>query len=160
TQAFPLSIGDSVVQLTVNFIGYFLIGFLITSIKKQKKMTLIALLVFIISLFARNYFSTIGRITDISNFIDPGLVIVSVSLFALFYMIEDWFQKMFTGSIKQILSTISQAALGIYFVHYLFLNRAPLPMFSFSDSLIHIADNAYVFSNSFIIFLLSFILIF
>ncbi len=160
TQAFPLSIGDSVVQLTVNFVGYFLIGFLITLIKRQRKMALIASLIFIISLFARNYFLTIGRITDISNFIDPGLVIVSVSLFALFYTMEDWFQKTFTNSVKQILAVISQAALGIYFVHYLFLNRAPLPMFSFSDSLIHIADNGYVFSNSFIIFILSFVLIF
>jgi hypothetical protein len=37
TQAFPLYVGTGIVQLAVNFIGYFLLGFLIVNNGKLQK---------------------------------------------------------------------------------------------------------------------------
>ncbi len=155
TQAFPLHVDNGIVRLVINFIGYFLIGFLISKMKRQKKYLLLTGVLFIVGLGIRRLYLSTG-----SDFIDPGLLIVSVSLFSFIYLLEDFYQQRFNPPTKKIISVISNATLGIYFVHYLFLNRAPLPTLLPTTSLVHFSHDIDFFSNGFIFFILSFIIIF
>lgn len=165
TQAFPLNIGNGVVQLVINFIGYFLIGFLIAKMRRQKKYMVILAIIFLVSLVGRSilvYLSIHNHVNLLSgsDFIDPGLIILSVSLFSFVYILEDVYQHFFNSWVKNKLSLISNATLGIYFVHYLFLNRAPLPTFLPTISPIHVSYNIDAFMNAFIFFIISFLIIF
>jgi len=164
TQAFPLHVGDNIVQLVVNFIGYFLLGYLIVTIKLQKKHVLLILLLFLLSFLGRSfleYYSAHNnkQLISGSDFIDPTLVLVSASFFSLLYLGEEFYQKISNSFIKSILPIISRATLGIYFVHYLFLNREPLPMFIETTSLIHISYNIDMFINAFIFYIISLFII-
>ena len=165
TQAFPLHVDNGIVRLVINFIGYFLIGFLITKVKHQKKYIILSAVVFIVSFVVRSYIEYYSVYNDQqlingSDFIDPGLIIVSTSLFSLFYLLEDVYQQMFNQLTKKALSMISKATLGIYFVHYLFLNRAPLPILLSTTSLIHVSYTTDLFINGFLFFAISFFIIF
>jgi surface polysaccharide O-acyltransferase-like enzyme len=165
TQAFPLHVDNSIVRLVISFIGYFFLGFLIRTTKLHKKYLASIGIILVTSVIGRSaleYFSihSYRQFYNGPDFIDPGLVITAVSLFTLFYMLEDYFQRIFTYSIKTIIIIISDATLGIYFVHYLFLNRAPLPFLFSTTSLIRISYNIDLFINAFIFFVLSFIIIF
>jgi surface polysaccharide O-acyltransferase-like enzyme len=165
TQAFPLNVGNGIVQLVVNFIGYFLLGFLIIRIKPNKKYKPFIALLFILSLCVRSFLEYYSLhyhkqlFLSGSEFIDPSLVIVSASLFSLLYLSEDFYQSTLSNWIKNKLSIISKATLGIYFVHYLFLNRAPLPMLISTTSLIHVSYNIDMFLNAFIFFIISLVII-
>src|SRR6266550_1709931 len=97
TQAFPLHVGDGVVQLVVNFIGYFLLGFLVTQIKPQKKYLIGIGILFILSLIGRGLLAYLPIYHHGSDFIDPALVVASVSLFSLLYFLEDVFQRFFNN---------------------------------------------------------------
>ena len=164
TQAFPLHVGDNVVQLVVNFIGYFLLGYLISKIKLQKKYVPLIVMLFLLSFLGRSfleYYSTHShqQLISGSDFIDPTLVIVSSSLFSLLYLGEEIYQKISNSFIRNSLPIISRATLGIYFVHYLFLNREPLPMFIETTSLVHISYNIDMFINAFIFYIISLFII-
>lgn len=165
TQAFPLYVGNGIVQLVINFIGYFLLGFFIVHGNLNKKYRPFIALLFIISLVARSFleYYSLHYHRQIflggSDFIDPSLVIVSASLFFLLYLSEDIFEHISGIWIRDKLSVISNATLGIYFVHYLFLNRAPLPILISTTSLIHISYNIDMFINAFIFFIISLVII-
>src|SRR5258708_2847011 len=108
TEAFPLYTGNDVVQLTVNFIGYFLLGYLLTARRPRKYHLPFSGTTFLISFIIRSllaYYSFHGKINLLggSNFIDPCLVIVSASLFYLIYQGEAFFKQHFNAKIKRIL---------------------------------------------------------
>ncbi len=164
TQAFPLHVGDNVVQLVVNFIGYFLLGYLISKIKLQKKYVPLIVMLFLLSFLGRSfleYYSTHSnqQLISGSGFIDPTLVVFSASFFSLLYLGEEVYQKISNSFIRNSLPIISRATLGIYFAHYLFLNREPLPMFIQTTSLIHISYNIDMFINAFIFYIISLFII-
>jgi len=165
TAAFPLSTDNGIVRLVISFIGYFFLGFLITKIQLQKYIMPL-FIIFIISVLvtsAYGYYSSINNFLHASmvfDYIAPGIIAVSLSFFSLLYSMEKIYQRLFTSFIKKLLFSISNAALGIYFIHYLFLNRAPLPVLLKNTSYITISYDIDLFINGFLIFVVSFAIIF
>jgi surface polysaccharide O-acyltransferase-like enzyme len=166
TQAFPLQVDNGIVRLVIDFIGYFLIGFLIIKTQLKKNYLPLAIAIFVTSVLvtsAVGYYLahwTMNYSFDVFDYISPGIVIVSVSLFFILYLAENSYQKSFTTFIKKGVLAGSNATLGIYFVHYLFLNRPPLPYFIQSPNVLHVSPDVDLFINGFIFFIISFVIIY
>lgn len=166
TQAFPWHVDNGVVRLVIDFIGYFLLGFLLVKIKQKRHYLFFSIAIFILSVLLTSFVAfylthTIKEYAvDTFAYISPGIVIATASLFFLLYQLEAYYQKFFTAVIKKVLRRISKATLGIYFIHYFFLNRPPLPQFVKTTSFIHISSDIDLFINGFFLFAISFLLIY
>ena len=166
TAAFPLLVDNGILRQLVEYFGYFLLGFYLIKLPLKKKhfRTLIML-------FIGGIFFTIGmhylKLQGVSNikgdFFDyraPGIILITASLFGMIFLAENYVKRHLNVPSKKAIVVLSNTSFGIYFIHYLFLNRAPLPTLLPSTHIITISPAVDLFINGIIIFALSFVLIF
>jgi surface polysaccharide O-acyltransferase-like enzyme len=155
TLAFPLRVDDSLLRQVVSYFGYFLMGYLFVSLKQKKHGIFFPLILLITGLVVALFYRSSG-FTE--GFITPGIVIITAALFNLVYISFTNLDHKLNTSIRSVITTISQAVFGIYFIHtllvYAFRNA--------SDSfyIINLYKPLDNFINGILLFFASFIIIF
>lgn len=167
TEAFPIVVDNGILRQVVEYIGYFLLGFWMIKLPLQKKhLRLLVILFFsgILFTIGVSYFQAMGNSGKVvGNFYDyraPGIVLVTAALFGMIYLTEKYFQRAFNAHGKKAIVAVSNASFGIYFIHYLFLNRSPLPALIETTHLIVVSSDIDFILNGTILFIISFISIF
>ena len=158
TLGFPMAIDNGIPHLIFNYLGYFLLGFAITKLKPSKKNFKISILLFILGFFLSFIvFSGIVRSSAVTN-ISPGTILLSSSVFAIFYFSEHSFSKKINNHWRKIIAKISATTLGVFFVHFLFTNHPPLPILLKGNEIqIYMWLNPFL--NGLLIYIISFSII-
>ncbi len=121
SQAFPFSADSGIVRQVISFVGYYLLGFYIIKFIPGTKRTIIIASIFtILGLLASLLsFAFKGGTQEYLYFFDygsPGIVLFSIGLFMLISSLSNsLIQKI--APYRAIISSISAASFGIYFVH-------------------------------------------
>ncbi len=120
--AFPRSVDDGLVRQTISFYGYFLLGYLIASEKKQTYWLLYGLLGILIGTAWTLLSVSVNKgilAPDFYNYIAPNIIFLSVGFFLFFIFIGNSLEKSIQPNIRKYITSLSTLALGIYFIHAL-----------------------------------------
>ncbi len=120
SMAFPRQVDDGLLRQVVNFFGYYLLGYIV--VRMNKKITpIFSVLIFLVGLswttimvLAANLPSE--QIMFLFDYIAPGNALMSFGIFAC---LVSFLKNISPGRsrVHEIIGYVSQAALGIYFVH-------------------------------------------
>lgn len=159
TQAFPVSTDSGLVRLIVGYSGYFILGYLLLKIE-HKLHLVILFLIFILGLILSSLPRIgVSRLTDL-GFFSPGTVLLTSSVFSLIYLSEKKLQGVLSSNLKKVIAAVSSSTFGIFMIHYLFINRYPLPPLLGRNEIIDIYPVLNPLLNGLIIFTISFFIIF
>jgi surface polysaccharide O-acyltransferase-like enzyme len=106
--------------------GYFLLGYILIKQKLSSKAIACLVLLFITSAFFMN--------KSQSGFLNPFIIICSVSLFCLLYFLFTHIEKYINNMTKKTISLISGASFGIYLIHEIVLGFWRISIFNFLNS--------------------------
>lgn len=154
TPGFPLETDNGMVRLLIGNFGYFLLGYALTLLKPSKKYLFICILLLPLSLvlsyvtYAKTFI--FGSLTATS----PGTVLLSAILFALFYFQEKKLRNIVSNRWKTLFAMVSEATLGVFFIHFLFLNYPRFPVF-LKGNQFHVYPWLDPFLNGLVIYTLS-----
>jgi len=123
--AFPSAQSFSLFFVTLQFSGYFLLGYVLANSKISKKLIYLGIVLFLISLFSNflSIFHIASRYTDriSANYLSPGIVVSSALVFyLLFFFLTKWDKKIHL-KIKNFLKIVSGATFGVYLIHVMIL---------------------------------------
>ncbi len=158
TMAFPFFVDDGIVRQVFTYLGYYLLGAWMMEIKLPSTRTLFLGFFLGIGLSIANFIlATANHWLDPHfsfNYIFPGTIIASASLFAI---IKTSFKfNELKPAFVSLITSLSMAALGIYFIHGLL-----------EEWFLHVLGRPYLFKmvifgewiNSLTLYLISFLII-
>jgi surface polysaccharide O-acyltransferase-like enzyme len=123
SMAFPFQVDNGLLRQVLHFSGFYLLGYVLASIKiKDRNLLKIGLTCFTLGvlwvMFAvfQNQQPT-SKIIFLFDYISPGVVLLSVGIFAFLLQCLRNFGENLGDTSRNILKTIGSSALGIYFIH-------------------------------------------
>lgn len=148
TLAFPLPNNSVIIQL-VDFSGYFLLGFLLTStrISVKKNLSAIIILIGLLCTILGAYNSSLNKSTLDLSFFDytsPTIVILSIGVFMFIYMSSLDLEKGIRERWKKLIGQVSKSTLGIYLFHTFVLQKFEFVNEKISIFSIHPAINNFL----------------
>lgn len=120
---FPRSVDNGLLRQVVNFIGYYILGFVIVHrVKNDARLLKIGIASFGIGLFwyITNTIPIFLRGEDFNpsvEYISPGNIFLSIGIFIFLYIFSQKATKKISSNLRNSVMVISSAALGIYFIH-------------------------------------------
>lgn len=121
SMAFPRQVDNGLVRQVVNFLGYFISGYMLVSVR-SKITPVLSILVFLLGLswscieVFQNVFLQSQQIMYLFDYISPGNVLMSFGIFSFVLSIFAN-QQAKDGRVEKIVASVSSATLGIYFIH-------------------------------------------
>jgi surface polysaccharide O-acyltransferase-like enzyme len=159
SMAFPLFVDNGLVRQTFSYLGFYLSGFLLTQINlPSKKYIFLFIILGMATSIISYYFRVLNNLQVphlAFNYIAPGVILTSISLFALIKLFENQLQTVNIRA-KSIITSLSQAALGTYFVHGL-VSQYFEKIFGFTYKVQVPFANAWI--NAIILFTMSYLII-
>ncbi len=121
--AFPPHVDNGLLRQVVNFIGYFIAGYYLLAKGSIKPGNLvIGLGLIIIGLFI--IFSSVFQVGVSTQSViyhfdyhAPGIILLSIGIFITMSSLVIKFERQISPVIKNILSLVAPASLGVYFIH-------------------------------------------
>lgn len=117
--AFPLHVDNGLVRQTINYLGYYLFGYYIISIKTEYFLQkgififLTGLVWVLLQVIFKN--ESLMQYIIYFNYISPGIVLMSCGLFIVLFQFFN--KNIFIKSYSHVVSVIAGASLGVYFLH-------------------------------------------
>ncbi|RJQ24455.1 hypothetical protein C4577_07790 [Candidatus Parcubacteria bacterium] len=109
---------------TVQFLGYFLLGYFLAGVNHNNKAVFYSFLIFLVCFMlvsvVKSYFfsSLVSKLSPYPyNFISPVTVFVSSSIFLIFKGVTGAFEEKISGKIQERVALIGGLTLSIYLAH-------------------------------------------
>lgn len=122
TQAFPIRTSTDILNLTINFSGYFVLGYVLTTVQifRQKLNAVLLILIGVLWTIIATI-SLPPRETSINltyfEYTSPTIVILSIGIFSLFQCMNGFFDAKLTAKQKKIIEGVSVLIFGVYLLH-------------------------------------------
>lgn len=155
TLAFPLNVDNSLLRQVVSFYGYFLLGYLFIVIKLNK-LWYYAIL---ISLALGVLFAVFNIFIKYDHaYLSPGVAAITLGIFGIIYSLTNKINYNISTKLKYIITVMSQATLGVYFIHFLVMQV--YRSYSGNYYLFRIYAPLDNYLNGIVLFLVSFLIIY
>lgn len=120
TLAFPIRASTDIVNLTINFSGYFLLGYFLLrsrflSLKLQSFLLIIVGVIW--TTLGTFFLSKESLNLTYFEYTSPSIILTSIGIFNLFFLSEDFFKRRLSQKTKKTLAGVSMLIFGVYLLH-------------------------------------------
>lgn len=119
---FPRSVDNGILRQLINFIGYYMIGFVIVEKVRQKNLFRLGIIATVMGatwygIFMMPVFMKGENFNVFVEYIAPGNMLLSIGVFVLIYFSSGKINSNISKKIQGALAYMSAATLGVYYVH-------------------------------------------
>lgn len=149
-------------NIFLQYSGYFILGYVCSTLKLSSKQEKISIVIFIFALFLTLFFGALdnGRMRDyFYSFLSTTVILQTVSFFLVARSLLLRYDQSIPQTTKKVITNIGSASLGIYFVHEIVRNFL-LRVTSFQSFMQNMQTVTQGIVLSFIVFIISFFIVF